>query len=209
MRWKFAGRERCPQPPHRSPSSWTRPGATSPPDRRRQPDAARTRKPRTGVDLGLTHYAILSGGDKIANPRWLRRREKKLAKLQRALSGKEKGSKNRDKARAKVARQHVKVADARHDFLHQVSTSIIRENQAVHVETLSVRGLARGLSRQVGERRELGRLPRTLGGQGRPVRADPGEGRPLLPLLPAVSLLRVEGRGGFPWGCGVGLLVLW
>ncbi|GAA2769386.1 RNA-guided endonuclease TnpB family protein [Nonomuraea dietziae] len=98
----------------------------------------------TGVDLGLTHYAILSGGDKIANPRWLRRREKKLAKLQRALSGKEKGSKNRDKARAKVARQHVKVADARHDFLHQVSTSIIRENQAVHVETLSVRGLARG-----------------------------------------------------------------
>ncbi|WP_405141817.1 transposase [Sphaerisporangium sp. NBC_01403] len=98
----------------------------------------------TGIDLGLTHYAILSGGEKIANPRWLRRREKKLARLQRGLSRKKKGSANRDKARVRVARQHVKVADARRDFLHQTSTSIIRESQAVHVEDLAVRGLARG-----------------------------------------------------------------
>ncbi|MFF4622626.1 RNA-guided endonuclease InsQ/TnpB family protein [Nonomuraea jabiensis] len=97
-----------------------------------------------GIDLGLTHYAILSTGEKIANPRWLRRREKKLTRLQRELSRKQKGSKNRDKARLKVARQHAKVADARHDFLHQMSTSIIRENQTVCLETLSVRGLARG-----------------------------------------------------------------
>jgi putative transposase len=98
----------------------------------------------TGIDLGLTHYAILSNGEKIANPKWLRRRENKLAKLQRILSRKKKESKNRDKARVKVARQHAKVADARRDFLHQTSTSIIRENQTVHVEDLSVRGLARG-----------------------------------------------------------------
>jgi putative transposase len=98
----------------------------------------------TGIDLGLTHYAILSSGQKIANPRWLRRREKKLAKLQRSLSRKQKESKNRGKARVKVARHHAKVADTRRDFLHQTSASIIRENQAVHVETLAVLGLARG-----------------------------------------------------------------
>ncbi|WP_424531889.1 RNA-guided endonuclease InsQ/TnpB family protein [Sphaerisporangium viridialbum] len=98
----------------------------------------------TGIDLGLAHYAVLSNGEKIANPKWLRRREKKLARLQRGLSRKEKGSNNRDRVRVRVARQHAKVADARRDFLHQTSTSIIRENQVVHVETLSVRGLARG-----------------------------------------------------------------
>ncbi|MEO3860770.1 RNA-guided endonuclease TnpB family protein [Acrocarpospora sp. B8E8] len=96
-----------------------------------------------GIDLGLTHYAVLSGGTKIANPRWLRRRAKRLARLQRALSRKEKGSKNREKARIAVARQHAKVADARRDFLHQTSTSIIRENQTVVIEDLAVRGLAR------------------------------------------------------------------
>ncbi|GAA1011826.1 transposase [Acrocarpospora pleiomorpha] len=97
-----------------------------------------------GIDLGLTHYAVLSDGTKIANPRWLRRREKRLARLQRALSRKQKGSKNREKARIAVARQHAKVADARRDFLHQTSTAIIRENQTVVIEDLAVRGLARG-----------------------------------------------------------------
>ncbi|MFG1701610.1 RNA-guided endonuclease InsQ/TnpB family protein [Nonomuraea sp. M3C6] len=99
----------------------------------------------TGIDLGLTHYAVTSDGEKIANPKWLRRRERKLKKLQRALSRKKKGSANRTKARIKVARQHAKVADARRDFLHQTSTTIIRENQAVTVEGLAVRGLARGM----------------------------------------------------------------
>ncbi|MEO3859015.1 RNA-guided endonuclease TnpB family protein [Acrocarpospora sp. B8E8] len=97
-----------------------------------------------GIDLGLTHYAVLSDGTKIANPRWLRRRAKRLARLQRALSRKRKGSKNREKARIAVARQHAKVSDARRDFLHQTSTSIIRENQTVAIEDLAVRGLARG-----------------------------------------------------------------
>ncbi|MFI6836150.1 RNA-guided endonuclease InsQ/TnpB family protein [Nonomuraea africana] len=99
----------------------------------------------TGIDVGLTHYAVTSEGEKIANPKWLRRRERKLKKLQRALSRKQKGSANRTKARIKLARQHGRVADARRDFLHQTSTTIIRENQAVHVEGLAVRGLARGM----------------------------------------------------------------
>ncbi|MFI7446909.1 RNA-guided endonuclease InsQ/TnpB family protein [Nonomuraea sp. NPDC049714] len=98
----------------------------------------------TGIDLGLTHYAVTSDGEKIANPKWLRRRERKLKKLQRALSRKRKGSANRTKARIRLARQHAKVGDARRDFLHQTSTTIVRENQAVAVEGLVVRGLARG-----------------------------------------------------------------
>ncbi|MFI7451264.1 RNA-guided endonuclease InsQ/TnpB family protein [Nonomuraea sp. NPDC049714] len=98
----------------------------------------------TGIDLGLTHYAVTSDGEKIANPKWLHRRERKLKKVQRALARKRKGSANRAKARIKLARQHAKVGDARRDFLHQTSTTIVRENQAVAVEGLAVRGLARG-----------------------------------------------------------------
>ncbi|MEV7213869.1 RNA-guided endonuclease TnpB family protein [Kitasatospora cineracea] len=96
-----------------------------------------------GVDLGLGHFAVLSDGRKIDSPRFLRRAEKKLRKAQRELSRKEKGSRNREKARREVARAHARVADARREFHHQLSTRLIRENQAVAVETLSVKGLAR------------------------------------------------------------------
>jgi putative transposase len=114
--------------------------------------ALATADAEVGIDLGLTHYAVTSDGEKIANPKWLRRRERKLRKLQRALARKEKGSANRGKARIKLARQHAKVGDARRDFLHQVSTVIVRENQAVAVEGLAVRGLARGrLARSVND----------------------------------------------------------
>ncbi|MEU5148253.1 RNA-guided endonuclease TnpB family protein [Streptomyces yangpuensis] len=97
-----------------------------------------------GIDLGLTVFAVLSDGTKIASPRWFRRAEKKLRRLQRDLSRKVKGSKNRAKARIKLARQHARVADQRRDWHHKVSTQIIRENQAVFVEDLAVSGLARG-----------------------------------------------------------------
>ena len=97
----------------------------------------------TGIDLGLTHFAVLSDGCKIASPRFLRRAERKLRKAQKALSRTAKDSSNRDKARVKVARVHAKVADCRRDWLHKESTRIIRENQAVYVEDLCVRGLAR------------------------------------------------------------------
>ncbi|MFC4011190.1 RNA-guided endonuclease InsQ/TnpB family protein [Nonomuraea purpurea] len=97
----------------------------------------------TGIDLGLGHFAVLSDGTKIASPRFLRRAEKKLKRLQRSLSKKEKGSRNRAKARLAVAREHAKVADARREFHHRLSTRLIRENQAVYVEDLAVKGLAR------------------------------------------------------------------
>ncbi len=83
------------------------------------------------------------GGTKIDSPRFLRRVEKRLKKTQQALSRKAKGSNNRSKARLKVARIHAKVADARREFHHQLSTRIIRDNQAIAVEDLAVKGLAR------------------------------------------------------------------
>ncbi|WP_411133422.1 RNA-guided endonuclease InsQ/TnpB family protein [Streptomyces sp. C10] len=83
--------------------------------------------PQVGIDLGLGHFAVLSDGRKIDAPRFLRRAEKKLKREQRF----------------KVARAHAQVADARREFHHQLSTQIIRENQAIAVEDLAVKGLAR------------------------------------------------------------------
>ncbi|MFD4456964.1 RNA-guided endonuclease InsQ/TnpB family protein [Nocardia sp. NPDC058480] len=96
-----------------------------------------------GIDLGLTTFAVLSNGKTIDNPRFLRRAERKLRKAQRMLSRKEKGGKNRAKARVEVARAHARVADTRRDWAHKQSTMIIRDNQAVFVEDLCVKGLAR------------------------------------------------------------------
>jgi len=96
-----------------------------------------------GIDLGLTHFAVLSDGRKVANPRFLRRAERKLRKAQQALSRKARGSSNRDKARVRVARVHARVADTRRDWLHKESTRIIRESQAVYMEDLCVSGLGR------------------------------------------------------------------
>jgi putative transposase len=96
-----------------------------------------------GIDLGLGHFAVLDDGTKIAAPKFLRRAEKKLRRAQRDLCRKQKGSQNRDKARVKVARAHAKAAAARRDFHHKLSTAIVRDNQAVTVEDLPVRGLAR------------------------------------------------------------------
>jgi IS605 OrfB family transposase len=96
-----------------------------------------------GIDLGLTHFATLSTGEKVANPRWLRQRQKALRRAQRSLSRRQTGSNNRERQRRKVAKLHARVADGRRDFHHQLSTRLIRENQAVVVEDLKVAGLGR------------------------------------------------------------------
>ena len=110
---------------------------------RTEHDALRAAEPVVGIDLGLTHFAVLSDGRKIASPRFLRRAEKKLKREQGKLSRRQDGSKNREKARIKVARAHARVADARREFHHQLSTALIRDNQAVAVEDLAVTALAR------------------------------------------------------------------
>ncbi|MFG3698729.1 RNA-guided endonuclease InsQ/TnpB family protein [Micromonospora sp. NPDC047620] len=96
-----------------------------------------------GIDLGLTHFAVLSDGTKVAAPKFLRRAARKLKRLQQDLFRKQKGSANRKKAVVKVARAHARVADTRRDWQHKLSTTITRENQAVYVEDLCVVGLGR------------------------------------------------------------------
>lgn len=93
---------------------------------------------KVGIDLGLTHFAILSTGEKIAAPNTYRKNEAKLAKLQRRMANKQKGSANRKKAKLKVARLHAKIADTRKDFLHKLSTRLVSENQTIAIETLAV-----------------------------------------------------------------------
>ncbi len=91
-----------------------------------------------GVDVGITSFATLSTGEKIDNPHLLLRAEQQLARVQRRLSKKKKGSNNRGKARFRVAKIHAKVADRRQDFQHKLTTRLVRENQTICVETLSV-----------------------------------------------------------------------
>jgi putative transposase len=96
-----------------------------------------------GIDLGLTHFAVLSDGTKIAAPKFLRRAARKLRKLQKSLCRKASRSQNRKKAVVKVAKAHARVADTRRDWQHKLSTRIIRDSQAVYVEDLCVLGLGR------------------------------------------------------------------
>lgn len=94
-----------------------------------------------GIDLGLKEFAVCSNGDRFDNPKNLRKYEKKLAKLQKDLSRKAKGSNNRYKARLKVAKLHQRIANQRKDFLHKLSTKIISENQVIVLEDLRVKNM--------------------------------------------------------------------
>jgi putative transposase len=96
-----------------------------------------------GVDAGITSLVTLSTGEKVANPKHERRDRVRLARAQRELSRKAKGSANREKARRRVAKVHARIADRRRDFLHKLSTRLVRENQTVVIEDLTVRNLLR------------------------------------------------------------------
>lgn len=96
-----------------------------------------------GLDLGLTSFVATSDGELVDAPQHYRRAGRKLAIAQRALCRKKKGSANRKKAVRRVARIHAQVADTRSDWLHKLSTRLIRDNQAVYVEDLNVAGLGR------------------------------------------------------------------
>lgn len=81
-----------------------------------------------GLDVGVTTLIATSNGDKIANPKHFKRLRKKLKRVQKALSRKQKGSNNRYKARLQVAKVHAQITDARKDFLHKLTTQLVREN---------------------------------------------------------------------------------
>lgn len=106
-----------------------------------------------GVDAGLDHLLTLSTGEKIANPRHERQDRARLAKAQRELSRKTKGSANRTKARLRVAKIHARIADRRRDHLHKLTTRLVRENQTLVIEDLTVRNMAtnRSLARAISD----------------------------------------------------------
>ena len=96
-----------------------------------------------GIDLGITSLIALSTGEKIANPKAFKAKRAKLRKVQKALFRKMKGSNNRYKARLKVAKVHEEISDARKDFLHKLTTRLVRENQTIAVEDLAVKNMVK------------------------------------------------------------------
>lgn len=96
-----------------------------------------------GIDLGVTSLIATSDGDKVANPKQFRKHHRRLRSAQKCLVRKQKGSNNREKARVKVARIHLEISDSRKDFLHTLTTQLVRENQTIAVETLSVKNMVK------------------------------------------------------------------
>ena len=96
-----------------------------------------------GIDLGIKKFAIISDGEMIENPKYLKKSLDKLAKLQRKLSRKSKGGSNRNKARIKVARQHEKITNQRNDFLQKLSTELVRNNDVICIEDLQVKNMVK------------------------------------------------------------------
>jgi putative transposase len=96
-----------------------------------------------GLDMGLTDFCITSDGSKYANPRWIEKHQRNLKIKQQGLSRKQKGSKNRDKARLKVAKVHNRISRTREDFHHKLSRKIVNENQVIVVENLNIKGMVK------------------------------------------------------------------
>ncbi|MEV0404880.1 RNA-guided endonuclease TnpB family protein [Actinoallomurus sp. NPDC050550] len=96
-----------------------------------------------GVDLGIRDFAVTSDGERIANPRHLERKARNLARYQRRMARCQRGSMNRRKAKAKVARAHRKVRNARDDFLHRVSTNLVRRADVIVIEDLAIKNMVK------------------------------------------------------------------
>jgi putative transposase len=94
-----------------------------------------------GIDLGIKSLLTLSNGETIDNPRWITSNEKKLKKLHKQLSKKVKGSNNRAKAKLKLAKAHEKIKNQKSDYLHNITTKIVNENQVIVLEDLNVSGM--------------------------------------------------------------------
>ena len=108
---------------------------------------------KIGVDVGLKDFAVTSDGEVYINPKWLRKAEKRLAKLQRKMSRKKLGSSNWKKAKHQVAKLYEKITNQRTDYLHKLSTQLIRENQSIVIEDLRVKNMQKNkkLSKAISE----------------------------------------------------------
>ena len=96
-----------------------------------------------GLDLGIKSMVALSTGESVGNPRYFAKDEKRLAKAQRRHAKKKKGSKNRNKARLKIARVHARIQDRRRDYQQKLSTRIVHENQVICIESLAVKNMVK------------------------------------------------------------------
>jgi putative transposase len=109
--------------------------------------------PVVGIDLGIKHLATLSDGEVIPNPRHLKRRLKKLKRLQRMVSRRQKGGKNRKKAVRKLARLHRQIKNQRSNTLHQVTTKLAKTKSVLVIEDLNVSGMLKNhhLAQAIGD----------------------------------------------------------
>ena len=94
-----------------------------------------------GIDLGIKSLLTLSNGESIDNPKWIRSNEKVLKKLHKQLSRKVKGSNNRNKSKNKLAKKHEQIKNQKTDFLHNITSKIVNENQIIILEDLNVSGM--------------------------------------------------------------------
>jgi putative transposase len=115
-----------------------------------------------GVDLGVTHLAILSTGEKVPNPRHYQRRLRYLRQQQRCLARRQKGSHRRDKQRVRVARAHARIRETRQYSLRSLTTRLVREFDVIAIEDLNVKALARGRGARVIQDVAFGELRRQL-----------------------------------------------
>ena len=108
---------------------------------------------QVGIDLGIKEFAISSNGEIVSNPKWLRNKANKLAKEQRKLSKMVRGSNNYNRQRIKVAKLHEKITNQRKDFLHRLSSEIVKDNQIIVLEDLQVKNMMKNhkLARSIGE----------------------------------------------------------
>ena len=108
---------------------------------------------QTGIDLGITNLITLSDGTKIKAPKPLKTKLKKLKRLSRQLSRKQKGSNNRAKAKAKLSRLHLQISSIRKDALHKLTTTLVNEYDVIAIENLNTKGMMhnRKLSRVISD----------------------------------------------------------
>ncbi len=102
-----------------------------------------TQNESVGIDVEIESFAVLSNGERIENPKFLRKNEKKLSRFQRRLSRKKKGSNNRRKAKLKVAILHQRISNQRQDFLHKTSFNIIKRYKNIFFEKLNIKNMVK------------------------------------------------------------------